>query len=205
MYNDSRILKASQSSVVHTGLACCSRTNFVHFYTLGIEKLIVMSQITREDLNLDRRVTRTEEGVVHSKDKIDLVDRNTKGLQAWLIVLYVSLITLLVGQFYFINDIKEENQKQTAEFNQRFDGVDRRFDVVDRRFDGVDLQIVEVRAEVADNGRLIEENSVRLDSLSAQVDTLTSEAKETNERLAIVENVLTINHKTPTFYQARRY
>ena len=143
-----------------------------------------MNQLTREDLELDRRVARTEGSI----------DRNNRFMQAMFIAGLFSLGALLVGQFYFIFKFNEEHRRQFIEIN--------------RQFGEVKHQIVEVRAEVADNRRLIEENSVRLDSLTAQVSTLTSEAKETNERLdnidgrlAVVEDVLTINHQAPAHYQ----
>ena len=153
-----------------------------------------MNQVTHEDLNFDRRVTRTEEGIIHNKANIEFVDRNTKFSQALIVAGLFSLGALLVGQFYFIYKFNEEHRRQFIEIN--------------RQFGEVKHQIVEVRAEVANNRRLIEENSVRLDSLTAQVSTLTSEAKETNERLdnidgrlAVVEDVLTINHQAPAHYQ----
>ena len=146
-----------------------------------------MKQVTHEDLKLDRRVTRTEESLNHNKENIDVVYRYSKFTQAMFFAGYISLVTILIGQFYFIYSISEDNQRQFGE---------------------VKHQIVEVRAEVADNRRLIEENSVRLDSLTAQVGTLTSEAKVTNERLdnidgrlAVVEDALTINHQASAHYQ----
>ena len=167
-----------------------------------------MNQVTHEDLNFDRRVTRTEEGIIHNKANIEFVDRNTKFSQALIVAGLFSLGALLVGQFYFIYKFNEEHRRQFIEINRQFGEVTRQFDEVTRQFGEVKHQIVEVRAEVADNRRLIEENSVRLDSLTAQVGTLTSEAKETNERLdnidgrlAVVEDVLTINHQAPAHYQ----
>ena len=192
-----------------------------------------MNPVSQEDLELDRRVTRTEEGIGHNKDKIDFVDRNTKSSQSWFIVLFASMITLfiglVVGQFYFIHNISEDNQQQSAEIrqqfgevNQQFDEVNQQFGEVKEQFGEVKEQFGEVRAEVAENRRLIEENSVRLDSLTTQVGTLTSEVgilksevgtlksevgtlasevKETNERLAVVENVLTTNPPTSAYYQ----
>ena len=192
-----------------------------------------MKPVSQEDLELDRRVTRTEEGIGHNKDKIDFVDRNTKSSQSWFIVLFASMITLfiglVVGQFYFIHNISEDNQQQSAEIrqqfgevNQQFGEVNQQFGEVKEQFGEVKEQFGEVRAEVAENRRLIEENSVRLDSLTTQVGTLTSEVgilksevgtlksevgtlasevKETNERLAVVENVLTTNPPTSAYYQ----
>ena len=189
-----------------------------------------MKPVSQEDLELDRRVTRTEEGIGHNRDKIDFVDRNTKSSQTWFIVLFASMITLfiglVVGQFYFIHNISEANQQQSAEIrqqfgevNQQFGEVNQQFGEVKEQFGEVKEQFGEVRAEVAENRRLIEENSVRLDSLTTQVGTLTSEVgilksevgtltsevKETNERLAVVENVLTTNPPTSAYYQAGKF
>ena len=196
-----------------------------------------MKPVSQEDLELDRRVTRTEEGIGHNKDKIDFVDRNTKSSQSWFIVLFASMITLfiglVVGQFYFIHNISEDNQRQSAEIRQQFGEVNQQFDEVNQQFGEVKEQFGEVRAEVAENRRLIEENSVRLDSLTTQVGTLTSEVgtlklevgiltsevgilksevgtltsevKETNERLAVVENVLTTNPPTSAYYQTGKF
>ena len=203
-----------------------------------------MKPVSQEDLELDRRVTRTEEGIGHNRDKIDFVDRNTKSSQTWFIVLFASMITLfiglVVGQFYFIHNISEANQQQSAEIRQQFGEVNQQFGEVKEQFGEVKEQFGEVkeqfgevkeqfgevkeqfgevRAEVAENRRLIEENSVRLDSLTTQVGTLTSEVgilksevgtltsevKETNERLAVVENVLTTNPPTSAYYQAGKF
>ena len=161
-----------------------------------------MNQLTREDLELDRRVARTEGSI----------DRNNRFMQAMFIAGLFSLGALLVGQFYFIFKFNEEYRRQFIEINRQFGEVTRQFDEVTRQFGEVKHQIVEVRAEVANNRRLIEENSVRLDSLTAQVSTLTSEAKETNERLdnidgrlAVVEDVLNINHHASAHYQVGKF
>ena len=134
-----------------------------------------MKQVSQEDLELDRRVTRTEADIGNNSDKIDSVDRNTKSLQSWFFTGILTIITLFFGLLYFIHN---DNQRQSADIRQQFDKVNEQF--------------VEVRAEVVENRQLIELSFGRLDLLQQ----LQLELNETNKPIDVTPRTPLKREKT---------
>ena len=143
-----------------------------------------MKHVTQEDLDLDRRVTRSEADIGHNKEKIDSVDRSTKFVQAWYIAGYVTMVTLFVGlfvgQYYAVQNLGDENQQQFGEVKQ---------------------QMVELHTGIDETNKRIDETNKRIDETNERIDETNKRIDETNERLAVVENVLTINHQPSGYYQ----
>ena len=177
----------------------------------------------KEDLKTDRRVTRAEADIVHTDESVKAIDADLQSHKdrnrTEFRFLFVFLVGLVVGLFYFVHQLNIEMQRQFGEMQVQLGETKHqisavRSDVADNRrlieANSTQLESLrsEVRSDVADNKRLIEENSTQLASLRSEVvetnkriDKVNDRLDNVDDRLAVVENVLSIEHQTSAYYK----
>lgn len=138
----------------------------------------------KEDLKTDRRVTRAEADIVHTDERVKAINADMQNHKVQYRTEFRFVVVLLVGiaagLYYFLHQVNMDMQRQFGETKQ---------------------QISALSSDVADNRRLIEANSTQLESLRSEVGETNKRIDEMNERLAVVENVLSIDHQTSAYYK----
>ena len=157
-----------------------------------------MDKGTKEDLEIDRRDTCTEQCIVHTGGNFKPVNTDSKSHEVKhrteFLVMAVILVGMVIGLFYFVHQLNIEMQRQFGEMQVQFGEIKQ--------------QLSALRSDVADNRRLIEANSTQLESLRSEVGETSKRIDEVNdcldsddECLAVVDNVLSIDHQTSAYYK----
>lgn len=169
-----------------------------------------MEKGKKEDLEIDRRDSCTEQCIVHIGGNFKPVNTDSKSHKVKhrteFLVMAVILVGMVIGLFYFVHQLNIEMQRQFGEMQLQFEEMHRQFEEMQVQFGEIKQQLSALRSDVADNRRLIEANSTQLESLRPKVGETNKSIDEVNDCLdngdkclAVVENVLSIDHQTPAY------